>query len=60
MEPTVKLYVREMATGKAVREFDVTGWGERRREKLIRGLQRQMNLEDFYVDDSEAEERDDA
>jgi hypothetical protein len=57
-----KVYVKEVATGKVVREFDVTGWSESKRDKLVRGLMRQMNLDDFYVAEEGQldEEQDDA
>lgn len=51
----MKIYVKEVATSKVVKEIDVTGKSERNCERVLRGLLMQMNREDYYVDDSEVD-----
>lgn len=42
--------VREMKTDKEVKRIDVTKHGESSRDKIERGLLRQMDTDNFYVD----------
>ena len=53
-----KLYVKELSTGNVVREIEVTNpystiRGELRYEVVMMGLIRNMDTDNFYVDDSE-------
>jgi hypothetical protein len=49
----VNVYVRRMVTGEIVKTIDVRRPSERNHEKFLMGLMRNMNLEDYWVDDSE-------
>lgn len=49
------IHIRDMATSAAVKSIGLTSLSERYVEKVIAGVMRNMNLEDYYVDDSEVE-----
>ena len=52
------VYVREIGTDIKVKTIPTEKRG-RALERMIDGLMRNMNLEDYYVDDSEIEEEED-
>lgn len=49
------LHIRDMATDASVKSIGLTSLAERYVEKVIAGIMRNMNLDNYYVDDSEVE-----
>ena len=55
MEMKVNIYVRKMDTGEVVKTISLSNTSERHVEMVVRGLLRNMDTSNFYVDDSEAD-----
>ncbi len=49
------LYVKRLDTRETVSTIDLHGKTGSRADKVVRGLLRQMNTEEYFVDDSEIE-----
>jgi hypothetical protein len=50
------LYIRDIATDAKVSTIGLTSLSERYVEKVIAGIMNRMDLDKYYVDDSEVEE----
>lgn len=55
-EKMPKLYVRDLKTREVVHEVQLSSPNPRRAEKVLRGLLMRIDIERFYVDDSEVDE----
>jgi hypothetical protein len=49
------LYVKSFDTGEVVKIIPLKSTGERHVERVMLGLLRNMNTDDYYIDDSEVE-----
>lgn len=49
------LYIRDMSTDAKVRTIGLTSLSEHYVQKVIDGIMNRMNLDQYYVDDSEVE-----
>ena len=49
------LYVRRIDNNEIVHKVGVSAVGEDYIERVMRGMLRNMNIDDFYIDDSEAD-----
>lgn len=47
------LHIRRMGTAETVKSIGLTSLSERYVNKVMMGLMRNMNLDSYYVDDSE-------
>jgi hypothetical protein len=54
MKKKIHLYVRRLDTRKIVKTLDVTGYSENQVDRIVMGLLRNMNRDEYFVDDSEA------
>lgn len=52
--------IAKSETGEVVKEFDVTGWSERRADKLMDGISINLNHDEYYVEQREAAPTDEA
>lgn len=48
----MKLLIKEITTGKIIKELDVSNKSERTIERIIRGLLHQMNTDKYYIDET--------
>ena len=49
----MKLYVKRVADDEVVSTVDVTGRSETQIERIMSGMLRNMNTEEYYIDDAE-------
>ncbi|MBU1173238.1 MAG: hypothetical protein KKD44_27040 [Proteobacteria bacterium] len=53
-----KVYIRDFATRSVVKEFDVSSIaGTSNYDRFVRGLMTNMDLDKYYLDDSEYQEQ---
>ena len=52
----MKIYVRQLDDREAIHSIDMTGKSEKHCDRTVQGLMRNMDLDNFFVDDTECTE----
>lgn len=52
--------IAQKGTGKVVKEFDVTGWSERRADKLMDGMSINLDHDRYYISQRDVATTDEA
>ena len=52
-----KIHIKRFDTGEIVKSIEVQSDSPRHIEKVMRGMLRNMNTDDYYVDDSEFQDK---